>query len=88
MEDSTTENTWASVSKKVNSFVKGDLEHATEMLSALWEIANKDGDVKAPSGELYVVSLFRLCLLNNVMRECLLHITRPRRSRAPPTGPL
>jgi hypothetical protein len=49
MEDSTTETTRASVDKKIDSFVEGDLEHATEMLSALWEIANKDGDVKAPS---------------------------------------
>jgi len=49
MEDSTTESTRISVNQMIDSFVEGDLDYATEMLSALWEIANKDGDVKAPS---------------------------------------
>ena len=49
VEDSTTEITRISVEKKIDSFGKGDLEYATEILSALWEIANKDGDIKAPS---------------------------------------
>ena len=49
MEDSTTEAIRVSVRKKVNSFVEGSLEHATEVLSALWEIANNDVDVNAPS---------------------------------------
>ena len=49
MEDSTTETTRASVDKKIDSFAEGDLEHATEMLSALLEIVNKDNDVNAPS---------------------------------------
>ncbi|KAF9645692.1 hypothetical protein BDM02DRAFT_471820 [Thelephora ganbajun] len=48
MEDST-ETTRASVDKKIDNFVEGDLEHASEMLSVLWEIANKDGDITAPS---------------------------------------
>ena len=37
------------VDKKIDSFAEGDLEHATEMLTALWKIANKDGNVVAPS---------------------------------------
>ena len=86
MEDSTTETTRASVDKKIDNFVEGDLEHATEMLSALWEIANKDGDIKAPSNASPAVSLFWLCLLTYVMREFLLHVIRPRMSRALPTG--
>ncbi|KAF9647695.1 hypothetical protein BDM02DRAFT_3116678 [Thelephora ganbajun] len=49
MEDPTTETTRASVDKKIESFIEGDLEHAAEMLTALWEIANKDGDITAPS---------------------------------------
>ena len=57
MEDSTTEKTRASVDKMIDSFVEGDLEHATEMLSALWEIANKSGDIKAPSNISPAVSL-------------------------------
>ena len=63
MEDSKTETTRASVDNKIDSFFEGDLEHATEILSALWEIANKDGDIKAPSKASPAVSLFRLCPL-------------------------
>lgn len=37
------------VDKKIDSFAEGDLEHATEMLAALWKIANKDGTIAAPS---------------------------------------
>jgi len=40
MEDSTTETIRASVEKKF----EGDLGHATEAFSALWELANKDDD--------------------------------------------
>jgi hypothetical protein len=63
MEDLTTEATRISVNKKIDNFVEGDLEHATEMLCALWEIANTDGDIKAPSNTLPVVSPFRFYLL-------------------------
>lgn len=51
------------VEKKIKSFARGNLEHATDMLSALWEIANSDGDVKAPSGAAPAVSQFFLLLL-------------------------
>ena len=53
----------ASVEEKIKSFAKGDLEHATETFSALWEIANDDGDVKAPSNTEHIVSLSLLYLL-------------------------
>ena len=86
MEDST-ETTRASVNKKVDSFAEGDLEHATEMLSALWEIANKDGDVKAPANTSQAVSPFQFHLLPHVMREYSLDIARLHRQRAPYTGP-
>ena len=49
MEDSTTEATRTGVEAKVCSFVGGDLDHAMEMLSALWDIASKDEDIKAPA---------------------------------------
>jgi len=49
MEDSTTEETRARIEEKIDSFYEGDLEHATEVLSALWEIVNKDGNIAAPS---------------------------------------
>lgn len=63
MEDSTTEATQASVEKKIDSFVEGDLEHATGMLSALWEVVNNDKNIGAPSNTSSVVSLSRFCPL-------------------------
>jgi hypothetical protein len=88
MEDSTTETTRASVDKKIDSFVEGDLEHATEMLSALWGIINGDGDIKPPTDISSAVSPVWFCLLPCVIREYSLHIIRRCRSRAPPIGPL
>ena len=57
MEDKT-ETTSNRIDKKIESFVEEGLKHATETLSALWEIANKGGDAKAPEKTLYAVSLF------------------------------
>ena len=45
-----------SVDEKIDSFIKGDLRHATEIVSALWEIVNKDGDIYAPSNASPAVS--------------------------------
>ena len=56
IEDSTTETAQAGVEKKIDSFVEEGLDHATEMLSALWEILNKDGDIKAPTNTSSAVS--------------------------------
>ena len=81
IEDSTTEATRASVEKKIDSFVEEGFEHATEMLSTLWEIVNKEGDIKAPEN---TSSTVRPSV--RVTRKCLLRITRPRRPRAPHTG--
>jgi hypothetical protein len=83
MEDLTTEATRVSVNKKIDNFVEGDLEHATEMLCALWEIANTDGDIKFPLNTLPAVSLFRFWLLLSVIREHSPHITKPRRFTSP-----
>jgi len=47
MKDST-EATRLSADEKIDSFAEGDLEHATEVLSSLWEIVNKDGDITVP----------------------------------------
>ena len=63
MEDSTTETTRASFDEKIDSFIIGQLEHATQMLTALWEIVNKDGDIIAPSNATPTVSLSSSCLL-------------------------
>ena len=54
------------VGKKIKSFAKGDLEHATEMLSELWEIANNDVDCETPSDAESIVSPFPPSLLLNV----------------------
>ena len=69
MEDSTTEATQASVEKKIDSFVEEGLEHATEMLSTLWEVVNKEGDIKAPENTSSAVSQFQLCLYPRVVRK-------------------
>ena len=63
MQDLTGQKIRAGVETKIKSFAKGNLKHATEVLSALWEIANSDGDVQAPSGSEQIVSQFRLRLL-------------------------
>ena len=44
-----TETTRASVEEQIGSFAEGDLEYAKDMLSALWDIASKDGGATAPS---------------------------------------
>ena len=76
VNNSTTEKVRASFRNKVDSFAKGELEHATEMLSTLWGIINRDGEIKAPSNtpQLGVspgLAFFR------VARECLLHMISP-----------
>ena len=71
MEDSTMATTRASVNKKVHSFVEGDLEHATEVLSALWEIANKGGDIGSPANTLSAVSV--ASVLMYAVWECSPH---------------
>ena len=59
MEDSTAETTRAGFDKKIDGFFRGELEHATEMLSELWEIVNKDGDIQVPLNTSPAVSSFR-----------------------------
>lgn len=64
-----TERTRASVNKKIDSFAEGDLtDNAKETLFALWEVVNRDGDIKAPSNILPAVSPFRP---PDVIRGCL-----------------
>ena len=49
MEDLTTDVTGLAVDQKIDSFAEGGLEHATEILIALLETANKDDDIKSPA---------------------------------------
>ena len=88
VQDSTAETTGASVGKKINSFVDQGLDHATEMLSALWELANVDSDIKTAVNASSPVSWFHFCVLPCSMQECSPHATRPYRSRVPHTGHL
>lgn len=83
IEDSTMAMTRTSVNNKVDSFVGGDLEHATEVLSALWEIANNG--IKSPANTSPAVSQDSDLLL--VSCGSAHHIVRLRQPRAPPTGP-
>ncbi|KAF9785437.1 hypothetical protein BJ322DRAFT_830823 [Thelephora terrestris] len=47
--DDSTEATRTSIEKKIDSFGEGNLEHAAEMVSALWKKVNTEGEVTAPS---------------------------------------
>ena len=67
MEDSTTEVTRVSVEEKMDSFAKGELEHAGEILSALWEIAIKDEDAEPPEDTSSTVSPFWFYFFEHVM---------------------
>jgi len=75
--NSTREKTCVSFDNKVDSFAKGELEHATEMLSTLWGIINRDGEIKVPLNTSPAVSpglaFFR------VAQECSPHTIRPRK---------
>ena len=48
-QDSTAETTRADIQEKIRSFAEGDVEHATDMLCLIWEIASKDGDIILPA---------------------------------------
>ena len=77
VEDSTTEATRASVEKKIDDFVEEGLEHATEMLSALWEIVNKEGDVTAPADASPTVSPFYVYALSLTSFQQTAQVTSP-----------
>ena len=62
VEKSTSEATRASVKDKLTSFVEGDLERATEILSGLLEIASKDGDITVPQVNSPTVSSLQFSL--------------------------
>lgn len=83
--DDSTEMIRASVDKKIDRFVEGDLAHATKTLSALWEVANGEGEVKAPSGTVSIVSSSGFPLL--LRYSSIFCITRPPIPRAQRVGP-
>ena len=86
MEDSTTEMIRARVDKKIDRFVEGGLKHATKIISALWEIANKEEDVIASSNITPVVSSFRFYPLvydSNIPCMARAHGPRVQHARLP-----
>ena len=93
MNSSTTIATRASFDSNFDRFARGELGHATEMLSTLWEVINRDGEIRTPSNTSppsntsLAVSQFGVAFFR-VARECLLHMIRPQKSQAPNTGPL
>ena len=79
-EDSTAEETRVSVEERMDSFAEGELEHADEIISALWEIASKDGDAQLPEGTSPTVSPFRFYARHLVVltsRHQLPQVTSP-----------
>jgi len=78
MNSSTAITTRINFNSNFDSFAKGELGHATEMLSTLWEVINRDEEIKTPLNTSPAVSLglafFRAA------RECSLHRIRPRKS--------
>jgi len=77
MNNSTAITTRISLNSKFNSFSKGELGHATEMLSKLWEVINRDGEIKTPLNTSPAVNL---CFaFFRAARECSLHMIRLRK---------
>ena len=79
--------TKARVNRKIDSFVKGDLENATEILSTLWEIVNKPGSIRAPLNISPNVSHFSFYLLPRIMWERSLRLIRSWRTYTSTAGP-
>ena len=88
-EDATMEATRARIDEEIDSFYQGNLEHAAEVLSALWEIVNRGGNTTGPPSVSppQAVSRFRFRPLGALCGGCLLlHVFRSLRPQAPPTG--
>jgi len=84
MNNSTAMTTRISFNSNFDSFPKGELGHATEMLSTLWGVINRDGEIKTPSNISSPLNTSSAVSLGvaffRVARECLLHMIRPRKS--------
>jgi hypothetical protein len=64
MKDSASGATRTSLDEKIDSFVRGNLTHAAAAVAEFWEIANKDGEIKAPvvsSLRFFLLLLYVLC---------------------------
>ena len=63
LENSTAEATRASVDKKIDIFVKGELAHAREAVFSLLKIASGHKDVTSPANTSSAVSSIKFCPL-------------------------
>jgi hypothetical protein len=70
VRDSTAETTRAGVNQKIDVFVEGGLEHASEIILALLEIVNK---APPPPPPIPAVRSSWCCLLSGVVLKCLFH---------------
>lgn len=50
------------IQEKIDRFVRGDLDHAAETVSALWKVIHEDGEIKAPSGPSSTVGPLWVCI--------------------------
>ena len=64
MDDPTSEAIRTGIEKKIGSFAEGVLEHATDMLTEVWEIVSKDGDIMTHENTPSTVRLLHLCLVH------------------------
>lgn len=80
-----TEATCANVEKKIDSFAEGNLEHATEMLSAFWKTISKDEGVKALPETPPPVSPLLVSALSCAERGCLFLLPNKSWEPVPPT---
>lgn len=78
IKKSTAEATRASVRLQIESFVDGDLEHASEVLSILLEMASSDEDIVAPVNIGADVSSFSFPFCPSTGKERLPHASVPR----------
>ena len=73
------------IEKKFDDFIGGDVEHAAEMVSALWKVINGDGAIEPPSSILSAVSPL---WDSHSIHKWSFHPIRPHGSRVRPTGTL
>lgn len=48
------------IEDKIDSFSEGDLDHAAEIISALWRTITRNEGIKAPSNASFPVSAYFL----------------------------
>ena len=52
------------IENKIDDFIGGDIQHAVEMVSALWKVVNEDGDIESPPSFPVTVGPFWVRILH------------------------